>query len=346
MKRRILIIRLSALGDIVFASSLVPVFRNNFPNAQLSWLVAEPYAPLLSDEPMLDEVIVLPTAHWRRMAEAGSYLALVRSIGRYSKSLRRRRFDLTVDLQGLLKSGLWAKLIPAHERVGLGSREGSQLFMDRVIDRHGGDSSRIASEYLHFARQMGMSTDDFSMRLSVSLEAKTRADDLISPFNFKNGYAVVCPFTTRPQKHWVDEHWVALISRLQSVHASNVFILGGPSDVEQADGLAAASGAISLAGKTSIQEAAAIIENAQYVIGVDTGLTHMGIAFDRPTLCLFGSTRPYINTATPNARVIYQDLSCAPCRRHPTCDGRFDCMRTLLPSMVLDNLGEMLRRAA
>jgi heptosyltransferase-1 len=69
-------------------------------------------------------------------------------------------------------------------------------------------------------------------------------------------------------------------------------------------------------------------------VGVDTGLTHMGTAFKRPTVALFGSTRPYLDGRTPSTQVMYDALSCSPCRRHPTCAGRFDCMRQLTPERV------------
>jgi len=98
---------------------------------------------------------------------------------------------------------------------------------------------------------------------------------------------------------------------------------------------------INLAGKTSLLEAIAIIDSSTAVIGVDTGLTHIGIAKDKPTVALFGSTRPYLNPDSDKARVIYEDMSCAPCRRNPTCNGQFTCMRNLTAEKVLHALDEV-----
>ena len=92
---------------------------------------------------------------------------------------------------------------------------------------------------------------------------------------------------------------------------------------------------------TSLRQAAALIERAKLLIGVDTGLTHMGIAFDRPTLCLFGSTCPYLDTTHDNAQVIYHRLSCSPCKRRPTCDGRFDCMQAISVDEVLQQAARL-----
>jgi heptosyltransferase-1 len=269
------------------------------------------------------------------------FLSLAKSVFSFRRELRRRHFDLVVDLQGLLKSGIWSWLSGARKRIGLGSREGSQYLMHAVIDRHGGRRERIASEYLQLAESLGLEADDFPMHVAIGNAARAQAGELLAETVGGESYGVICPFTTRPQKHWIESHWTALVPRLHELYGMPVVMLGGPGDVPSARAIAAA-GAADLVGKTSIQAAAAIIAGARYVIGVDTGLTHIGLALQRPTLCLFGSTRPYTDTATPRGRVLYHDMPCVPCRRRPTCNGRFDCMRALTPRQVLDALAEIM----
>jgi heptosyltransferase-1 len=87
---------------------------------------------------------------------------------------------------------------------------------------------------------------------------------------------------------------------------------------------------------------AALIQGADAVIGVDTGLTHMGIAAGVPTVALFGSTCPYTQTGRDNVRVIYHALPCSPCKRRPTCGGHFDCMGGIRPVEVLDALRQVM----
>lgn len=341
---KVLLIRLSAIGDIVFSSPLIDAFRRSAPETRLSWLVAQPFANVLAGESRLDEVIVLPTSDWNRLWKQRRYAMLQRSILSFCRELRRRRFDLAIDLQGLLKSGVWARLSGARQCIGLGSREGSQYLMHRVIDRHGGRSERVASEYLYLADQLNLDTSDFQMRLGLAEPARTQARDLLAATLGGGAYGVICPFTTRPQKHWINTHWTALVPMLQERFGSPVVMLGGPGDVEAARPIAA-SGVLDLTGRTSVQAAAAVIQGADYVIGVDTGLTHMGLAFRRPTICLFGSTRPYTDTATPEGRVLYHEMACAPCRRRPTCDGRFDCMRAITPGQVIDALASVMENS-
>ena len=102
---------------------------------------------------------------------------------------------------------------------------------------------------------------------------------------------------------------------------------------------------INLAGTTRLRQAAALIEKAALVVGVDTGLTHMGIAAGVPTVALFGSTCPYLDTGRDNTRIIYKALPCAPCKRRPTCDGAYTCMRDISVDDVLGATAGLLKRA-
>ena len=114
-------------------------------------------------------------------------------------------------------------------------------------------------------------------------------------------------------------------------------MLGGPADSQHAERLATNANIINLVGKTSLQEAAELIKQSDGVIGVDTGLTHMGHGFQKPTIALFGSTRPYERCDANTSVVLFEDLACAPCKRRPTCNARFDCMQALTPQRVLDS---------
>ena len=337
--RRVLLVRLSAIGDIVFASPLVASLRRAWPDAYLAWLAQPACAPLLRHHPDLDAVIEWPDLRLSARWDQGRPLSLLREARGLVADLRTRRFDLALDLQGLMKSALPAWLSGARERIGLGSREGSGLLMTRVVDR-GPHSGRIGSEYLHLAQTLGLSTDDFSMAIHYGPEDAAAAEELIAEHGLANGYTLICPFTTRPQKHWFAERWVDLARRLRSETGFPVVMLGGPGDRTEGRAIARASDGVimDLTGRTSLLTAAALIHRCGALIGVDTGLSHMGIAFARPTLLLFGSTCPYTDTTRSNARVLYHERPCSPCRRRPTCDGAFHCMRDISVAEVMGAL--------
>lgn len=333
----ILLVRLSAIGDILFASPLIAALRRAYPRARIAWLVQPEYRGLLDRHPDLDEVIACPVGHWRRLWREGRVGALWSGIQALRANLRARRFDLAIDLQGLLKSGALTWVSGARERIGLGSREGSRWLMTRTLAR-GGDPRRIGSEYLHLAQTLGLPVDGFEMAVHYGEAEADFADGVIADRGLEEGYAVLCPFTTRPQKHWVEERWAELAVRLRRELGLTPLLLGGPADRDPAARIrdAADGPLVDLTGETALAEAAALIARAGLMVGVDTGLGHMGIAFRTPSLLLFGSTRPYLDTGRANARVLYHPLDCSPCKRHPTCEGAFTCMRLIGVDEVLD----------
>lgn len=341
--KRILIVRTSAIGDVVFASPLAAAIRRSHPDAYIAWLVEPGIDALIAHDPAIDARILWSKAEWARLWRERRVGELWRRVCALRGELRSHRFDTVLDLQGLLKSGILAWLAGARTRIGLGSREGSQWLMTRVVPR-GGDIARISSEYLHLAEQIGLDTDDFLPTLHVSPDAEARAQALLAEHGLTPGrYAVFAAFTTRPQKHWFEDAWQTLAPKLAERTGLTPVLLGGPADAEAAARIAAgAPGLVNLVGRTKLPEAAALVRGAGLLVGVDTGLTHMGIAFATPTVAIFGSTCPYTNTGRANARVIWLGLQCSPCKRRPTCGGAYSCLRDITPDRVLDEVAEAL----
>ena len=333
---RFLIVRASAIGDVVFASPFAAAIKKTHPDAFVAWLVEPGIDALLAADPCTDELILWPKAEWKRLWKARRFGALFSAVRSFRATLRAQHFDTAIDLQSLLKSGLLTWLSGAPRRIGLGSREGSQWLMSEVVAK-GGDEGRISSEYLFLAEQLQLDTRDFLPRLHVADNTAAAADALLATYGLEaQHYAVFAPFTTRPQKHWFDDAWQALGPRVRDEFGLTPVILGGPADRTAAESLVAhMPGAITLAGETNLAVAAALVQRASLLIGVDTGLTHMGIAFNTPTVALFGSTRPYLDTGRANAKVIWLGLPCSPCRRRPTCDGAFTCLRDIRPERVI-----------
>ena len=334
---RILIVRTSAIGDIVFASPIAAALKAGWPDAHIAWLAEPGLGALVAADPAVDEVLMWPKAEWRRLWQERRLVALWRAVRRFRQELRQRHFDIAIDLQGLLKSGVVTWLSGAPRRIGLGSREGSQMLMTEVIPKRG-VLERISSEYRYLAERLELPAGEFVPRLHADPGAEAKALARLAELGMAPGsYAVLAPFTTRPQKHWFEDAWQALAPQIRDELGLTPLMLGGPADAPAAARIASAgSGIVNLAGATGLAEAAALVKHAGLVIGVDTGLTHMGIAFARPTVAIFGSTRPYLDTGRPNARVIWLGLPCSPCRRHPTCGGAYTCLGEITPERVLD----------
>jgi heptosyltransferase-1 len=337
--KNILIIRSSAIGDVVFASPIAAALKRSYPHAHIAWLVEPGIDILIRSDPHIDERILWPKAEWKALWRDGKRLEFFRRVRAFRKSLRERQFDVVLDLQGLLKSGMLAWLSGAPRRIGLGSREGSRWLMTEVVPR-AGDAARISSEYLYLAQHLQLDVGDFMPRLYLDANAEARALERLAANGLAPGkYAVCAAFTTRPQKHWFADAWQALASTLREQTGLTPVLLGGPADREAARHIAdGANDFVNLVGQTNLAEAAALVKHAGAVVGVDTGLTHMGIAFAKPTVAIFGSTCPYSVTGRNNARVIWLGLSCSPCGRRPTCGGAWTCLRDIGPERVLHEL--------
>lgn len=346
---RILVIRLSALGDVVMASGLIPALRSIHPQAHLAWLVEPAAAPLLAANPRIDELIVWPRGQWQQWWRERRVGELWRAARALRRRLRDARFDLVLDAQGLLKSGIWSWLSDAPRRISLYGREGSRWLATEVLHPASEPGKPIAAEYRALARHLGAADAAFTPDLSTSAAAAQRAGEVLVQAGVADSFAVLAPFTTRPQKHWFEDRWAELASEL-AASGLRPLLLGAPADRDAAARIVAmtpaAAGLVDLVGATKLDESAALIARAALLVGVDTGLTHMGSALAVPTVALFGSTRPYLDARAPATRVLYEPLPCSPCKRHPTCGGRFDCMRLHTPAGVMQAAREVLARQA
>jgi len=346
--RSILLVRLSARGDIVFSSPLVKAFRDTYPDAKLTWMAEAHTKDLIQNHPGLDDVIVWERGRWKKLLKERRLGALASEIRRFVGDLRRRNFDVAIDLQGLLRSGIMAFLSGAPTRIGLGSKEGSRIFMSHVLSRGEGDIRKISSEYRYLAEELGLEVGEFRMEVPLSEADRNWARSRESELGLEGGFMVAVPFTTRPQKHWFEDRWAQLMDRITRDMGLPVVVLGGPDDVEAFQRIRdlAETEPVDLVGKTSLIQAGAMLQRASLVVGVDTGLTHMSIAFDRPTVTIFGSNIPYTITPTDRAKVLVHWLECSPCKGNPTCDGAFTCLKLVTVEEVLEAVREVRSNAA
>lgn len=347
---KILIVRLSAIGDVVMTTALLAQLRKGLPDAQIDWLTEEFGEEVLRHNEDLHELILFPRKKWRellRQKKLGTVFAEWNSLRKY---LRSKKYDWVLDAQGLLKSGLWAWLAGGKKRVGLGSKEGSQFLMHQVVTTQSNEGGPMCKEYRKLAKELGVPESPFEMSLHSSADELSAARTKLENMQLTD-CIFLFPFTTRPQKHWFDDYWLSLIQKINEQLQKPVCILGGPNNEEAAQQLIAASSSTLpngvIAGKSSnLREKLALLSLGSGAVGVDTGLSHMAIGKNLPTVVLFGSTLIYEDCSPLPGKVLYEKLDCSPCRTHPTCDGRFDCLRKLTPEMVFHQLEQIVKSHA
>ena len=344
---RILLIRLGAIGDVVMTSPVAAALREAFPRAYLVWAVEPLSAPLVRANPALDDVIVLDRKPlWSRLVSEGKLPTLWRELREFRATLHARHFDIAIDCQGLLKSGLLAWLSGAPRRIGfIPPRECNDLFLtDRVLRPP--HPTRITQPYMSLLGPLGLPITPRAPVLPVPEPERAAARDFLAGQGLlTERYAACCVSSSRPQKDWVWARWRELTELLWQREGLRVVFIGGPE--RRVDTLRVVDGCpgkpISAVGHLSLLQSVAAVQDAAVVIGCDTGLTYAGLATATPTVALYGSTDPTWLAEEPCVAVCFHPMSCSPCHRRPKCR-HFDCMQAISAPEVADAVSHLLQR--
>jgi heptosyltransferase-1 len=332
--RRIALLKPSALGDIVHALPVLSALRQRYPAAHLTWVVNRAYEPLLVGHPHLDE-----TLPFDRSALRGGWQRVASTLWRFAGDLRRRRFDLVVDLQGLLRTGLMALASGAPRRVGLSSaREGSRwLYTDVVRSpddqmRRGG-SLHAVDRYWLVAEALGVRGRP-TFHLPVAAAARQAMADLLRPW--PRPWLMLGLGSRWLTKRWPPHHFAALTARAQARWGGTAVFVGAPEEAELARTAATqlSGPKLDLSGRTTLPQLAALLAVADVVLANDTGPLHLAVALGRPVVAPYTCTQtaltgPYAGTA---GGAVSTTVWCAGSyRRH--CD-RMECMTELTPDRL------------
>jgi lipopolysaccharide heptosyltransferase I len=290
---RILIVRLSSLGDIVHTLPLAAALRRGFPEARLDWVVDERYQEILDLVPIVDRRVV-----WRTRSAPAWW-----SVARVVADLRRERYDVVVDAQGLLKSAVLARLAGGRRVIGLPRshlREpAARLFYGE--ESQPGPARHVAAMNLSLASVLGVDpTAAFaSWEFPLVVPDTAAVNELRSRLGPEAGpFAVVNPGAAWPSKRWPAERFGALAARLRADHGLPVAVVQGPEEDASALAatvVAASQGAATATGPTSLGELAAILKEAALLVSGDTGPFHIGAALGTPIVGLYGPTDPARN---------------------------------------------------
>ncbi len=322
--QRILIIKPSSIGDVVHALPVLNLLRLRWPRAQVSWLITPGCAGLLEGHPQIDELIHFDR---RLMSDNWKSLTSFRDMLRFRQTLRERRFDLVIDLQGLFRSGWLAWATDAPVRVGSSNaREFGWIFCTHLApvswEHH------AVRRYLIVADFLGLGQKPVKFILPIDDADRTFARELLGG---DEPVAVLLPATHWMTKRWPVENFAALVEPLNRRFGLRSVVAGG---VDAAKMASAIPGATNLAGKTNLRQLAALLERADLVIANDTGPMHIAAALNRPLVTMFGPTDP--NQTGPWGRmdsVVRVDIACSPCESR-TCSHQ-SCMRWLGVEAVL-----------
>ena len=334
--RTVVLLQYTGIGDLVWHIPYFKRLAELSANGQIT-VVAQPSTlakHFIGHEPWVEAVIDHDHRPRRGEKRRGQHAGL-RGMWRMAQQLKAGRYDRLILFSGRASRGLIAGLSGIPERLGFGYRRLQRIFLTRgpYIQPYQGPSLAVFPESEAFMLAHGFIPAPFAPKMDVPDSAMTTMQARLA--SLPRPLVALAIGTSETHKQWGIDRYAQLACRLLKA-GCGVLVLGGPADRDAAERICAGQPRLlNLAGALKLDESVALIADAQLLVGVDTGLTHMGSALRIPTVALFGSTRPYREGPTARTRILYDALPCSPCRRRPTCNGAFTCMTGLTTERVL-----------
>ena len=331
---RVLIVKPSALGDVVTAVPVLRGLRRRFPEAHLAWLAAETCAPVIAHDRDLDEVVIFERRRLgRAWRSARSAALLAKLLGR----LRRGGYDWVIDLQGLLRSALLGAATVAPLRAGFAdAREGAPaLYTHRI--RVG--PAHTVERNIELAGALGIDARADDMTLQVAPEGRRFAADLSGRLG-GSGFCVCVPPTRWPTKRYPVRHWAKVVSALAGDLPVVLLGAGGDRELCRAVAEAAANGVTDLSGQTTIEQMVGVIAASAGVVCSDSAAKFIAPAVGVGVVALIGPTRVDRTGPYPRGRAVVAPVACQGCLRR-RCR-HITCMELIDPAEVVSAAREML----
>ncbi len=348
----VLIIKLSAIGDVTHTLPALTTLRRHLPDARISWLVEEAAQDVVRGHPALDRLLVWRRLAWVRAIRSFRWLAAAREFAGIARALRDTPYDLIIDFQALLKSSLWIALARSPRKAGYGPGlrhdERSYLFLSERVPVSDPNAHAVERN-LRLLEGLGFPRLPLRYDFPILPENDREAARLLAEV----GLAETTPFlavnamTRWPTKNWTAAHFASVADQLARSGAPCVFT-GSPDDREalQAIADAAQTPLRRLDGRTSLKTLAAVFQRARVVLSTDTGPMHIAVAVQTPVVALFGPTSPRSTGPFGAAHVVLRaGLECSPCYRktcHTTRYEKHACMLRIEPDAVVQAVRRQL----
>lgn len=341
--KKILIIRLSAIGDVLRALPVLRTIKHNFPRSHIAWAVEEPAQDLLLHHPDVNEVITVPKANWLKLLKAGNILHLSSELSSFVRELKKKKFDLAIDFHGLLKSGLISYLSGAPVRVSLTrafTKEFNFLFNNCRFPLEAGSISRIERN-LMLLEKMGLKVIDDYPVIPITDHDRSEIKDYFRQIRIDQGRLLVAIHPgTSPKtlyKRW-DPHRYAIVADqlIQDYAAQIIFTWGGRELDTVNEIIGKMKHRAHIACETrSLGQLAEIFRHCDLYIGGDTGPMHLAAFMKVPVVAIFGPTDFIVNAPYKKTKhiIIRKEIECSPCRVRD-CKKR-DCMKAIQDDDVI-----------
>jgi len=340
----ILIVKLSAIGDVIHTLPVLNAVRKRYPDAHIAWLVEEAASSIIEGHTALNRVLVSKRKSWIKGVAGHSCLDNIREAFSFIKELRDTKYDLILDFQALLKSGILIGLARGRRKIGFDKgmqhQEHSYIFLNERVPPVDMEIHALTRGMM-LLKAIGISSDEVEYNIYISDQDRKKADDLLHQHGKKEYklLAAINPVAKWETKLWDKAKFAELADRLINQYNARLLFTGSMEDRELILDIISRMKrkAYNLAGMTSLKTLAAVYKKTDFIISTDTGPMHLAAAVGTPVVALFGPTAPWrTGPFGPGHQIIRADLECSPCFKRQ-CK-TIDCMKQISVEQVLDGV--------
>lgn len=367
---RILLIKLSSVGDVIHTIPILAKLRARYPTARIDWLLTPPIAELIRHHPAVSNILLFAPQEFTGFAQSWSATVCLLKL---LMAIRQTRYELVVDLQGQLRSAVFTLLSGAPVRIGFDrprqqNWKGARRRLPQQAYRHGWTGARegawvayshriplptldvhAVDRYLRLGPMLGLDDGPPDFRIPLPAQAAARIEGLLRHHGLLGKpLAVLVPGTTWETKQWQLEGFARVAQHFARTNRA-VVLAGAAHEQARCRAVAAACpGACDLSGQTTLTELAALIERAAICVTNDSGSMHLTVALGTPVVSIFGPTDPmWIGPYRRPHNVLQATLPCAPCylRKLRHCPHSHACMHEITADMVIERVEQTLAGA-
>jgi lipopolysaccharide heptosyltransferase I len=323
--QKFLILRLSAVGDVIRTLPAAKALKEHCPSSSITWIVEEPSQAFLKSQPEVDEVILFPRKRWTQgMKSFRKIWRTIQEMRRFVEDLRMRKFDVVLDFHGILKSGLLSFLSGSPRRIGYDRRatkEGNFLFSNVKVKL---PKEKISRFERNLALLKGMELEAVGLKYGLHIPPEDR--EYVASFlnastgSFRRPLIAIHPGASAKAvfKRWMPDQYAQLADRLVRELKATVLFTWGHEEVEWVEGIRKEMKELSFLGpKTeSLTQLGEVYRHCDLYIGGDTGPMHIASLMGIPAVVIYGPTDPIENEPMGNHIKVRKEVGCNPCHEY------------------------------
>lgn len=347
-KKKFLIVRLSAIGDIVHSLTVADCLRTFYPNARIDWVVSDKCKGLIENNPLIDNVYVANISKWRK-----NWLFSLPEIIKFTDILKKNCYDYALDVQGLFKSAVITALSGAKEKIGMeDGREFSTIILDKKVkplERRPFKNRHIIKRNLDILTGSNLITKEdmagYIPKIELppsSLKTIEKINQLLKNIDKTKPVFVFAPATMWENKHWDINEWQELFKMVEN--SANIVFTGVEKDLNLINKITNGKNAFILAGKTNMEEYIEVLRRADLILSPDSGASHLGfgvIKNGRPkifTLFFATSKNVYTPLGEGNLGFPLKEPVCTPCHKRKCKKGTMECTKYIKAEEVYNEI--------